>query len=70
MGQEGGSQKGLMVSEKVVPDQDVSTSLRTYGHRMTQARDLEGQEVVVRKWGLKLEVSEEFLRKISFREVG
>lgn len=59
-----------MASEKVVPDQDVSTSLHTCGHRRTQARDLEGQEVVARKWGLKLEVSEEFLRNISFTEVG
>lgn len=42
-----------MASEKVVLDQEVSSSSQMCGHRRTQASELEGQEVVVRKWCLK-----------------
>lgn len=48
-----------MASEKVVPDQEVSTSLPKCDRRRTCTSELEGQQVVVKKWCLKSEVSEE-----------
>lgn len=48
-----------MASEKVVPDQEVSTNLLKCDHRRTCTSELEGREVVIKKWCLKSEVSEE-----------